>query len=118
VPPLPGVCTRHEVTPIPLRCRYCQTYGNLRVSNDVFHYTELLMSYILCDCEAIAYLRFCHLGHFFMEPSDFYDAPMIKVLHFIRSVELIKGQSNRSLKVAVQGPDLMAHPLHLDQFYI
>jgi hypothetical protein len=50
-----------------------------------------LATHILCDCEAIAYLRFRHLGCFFMEPSDFYDAPIIKVLHFIRSVGLIKG---------------------------
>jgi hypothetical protein len=28
---------------------------------------------------------------FFMEPSDYYDAPIDKVLHFIRSVGLIKG---------------------------
>jgi hypothetical protein len=28
-------------------------------------------TYILCDCETIAYLRFRHLGQFFMEPSDF-----------------------------------------------
>lgn len=28
---------------------------------------------ILRDCEAIDYLRFCHLGQFFMEPSDYYD---------------------------------------------
>jgi hypothetical protein len=27
----------------------------------------------------------------FMEPSDYYDAPIDKVLHFIRSVGLIKG---------------------------
>jgi hypothetical protein len=33
------------------------------------------VTHILCDCEAIGYLRFCHLGQFFMEPSDFYDAP-------------------------------------------
>jgi hypothetical protein len=46
---------------------------------------------ILCDCEAIAYLRFRHLGQFFTELSDFYEAPIIKVLHFIRSVGLIKG---------------------------
>jgi hypothetical protein len=46
---------------------------------------------ILCDCEAIAYLRFRHLSQFFMEPSDYYDAPISKVLHFIRSVGLIKG---------------------------
>jgi hypothetical protein len=48
-------------------------------------------THILCDCEAIAYLRFRHLGQFFMELSDFYDAPIIKVLHFIRSVGLRNG---------------------------
>jgi hypothetical protein len=48
-------------------------------------------THILCDCEAIAHLRFRHLGLFFMEPSDFYDDPIFKVLHFIRSVGLIKG---------------------------
>jgi hypothetical protein len=48
-------------------------------------------THILCDSEVIAYLRFRHLGQFFMEPSDFYDAPIITVLHFIRSVGVIKG---------------------------
>jgi hypothetical protein len=48
-------------------------------------------THILCDCEAIAYLRFHHLVQFFMEPSDFNDAPINRVLHFIRSVGLIKG---------------------------
>jgi hypothetical protein len=47
-------------------------------------------THILCDCEAIAYLRFRHLGKFFMEPSDYYDAPLSKVLHFIRGVGLKK----------------------------
>jgi hypothetical protein len=42
-------------------------------------------THILCDCEAIAYLRFRHLGQFFMEPSDYYDASINRVLHFIRS---------------------------------
>jgi hypothetical protein len=51
---------------------------------------KIYVRLILCDCEAIAYLRFRHLGQFLMEPSDFYDAPIIKVLHFIRSVGLIK----------------------------
>lgn len=45
---------------------------------------------ILRDCEAIDYLRFCHLGQFFMEPSDYYGAPINKVPHCIQSVELIK----------------------------
>jgi hypothetical protein len=49
------------------------------------------VTHILCDCEAIAYLRFCYLGQFFMEPSDYYDAPLNEVLHLILSVGLIKG---------------------------
>jgi hypothetical protein len=32
-----------------------------------------LAIHILCD--AMAYLKFHHLGQFFMEPSDYYDAP-------------------------------------------
>jgi hypothetical protein len=48
-------------------------------------------THILCDCEAVAHVRFCHLGQFFMEPSDYYDAPIYKVLHFIRGMGLIKG---------------------------
>jgi hypothetical protein len=48
-------------------------------------------THILSDCEAIADLRFRHLGQFFMEPSDYYDAPINRVLHFIQSVGLIKG---------------------------
>jgi hypothetical protein len=31
------------------------------------------------------------VSHECMEPSDYYDAPIDKVLHFIRSVGLIKG---------------------------
>jgi hypothetical protein len=48
-------------------------------------------THISCDCESIANLRFRHLGHFFMEPSDYYDAPINRVLHFIWSVGLTKG---------------------------
>jgi hypothetical protein len=38
-------------------------------------------THILCDCEAIAYLRFRHIGQFFMEPSDFYDASPFIFFH-------------------------------------
>jgi hypothetical protein len=48
-------------------------------------------THILCDCEAVDHVRFCRLGQFFMEPSDYYDAPIYKVQSFIRSVGLIKG---------------------------
>jgi hypothetical protein len=48
-------------------------------------------THILCDCEAVAHVRFRHLGQFFMEPSNYSEAPIYKVLHFIRGVGLIKG---------------------------
>jgi hypothetical protein len=48
-------------------------------------------THILWDFEAMAYLRFRHLGQFFMEPSDYYDTPLNKVLPFIQGVGLIKG---------------------------
>jgi hypothetical protein len=47
-------------------------------------------THILYDCEAIAYLRFCHLGHCFMEPDDYHETPVSKMKHFIGSVGLLK----------------------------
>jgi hypothetical protein len=70
---------------------------------------------ILCDCEAIAYSRFRHMDHFFMEQSDYYYVPINKVLYFIRSVALmkglIKGNHIKSLMVAVQGADYYGEPI-------
>jgi hypothetical protein len=48
-------------------------------------------THILCDCEAIAYLRLSHLGQFFRETNDYYDVTIHKVLHFFQSVGLIQG---------------------------
>jgi hypothetical protein len=48
-------------------------------------------THILCDCDAVAHIRFHHLVQFFMEPSDYYDTPIDKVLNFIQGVALIKG---------------------------
>jgi hypothetical protein len=48
-------------------------------------------SHILCDCEAIAYLSFLHLGHYFMEQGDYLHVPLSKVLHFVRSRDSVVG---------------------------
>jgi hypothetical protein len=48
-------------------------------------------THILYDYEAIAYLRFRHVGYYFKEPNDYHDAPVRKVLRFIRSVGFTKG---------------------------
>jgi hypothetical protein len=50
-------------------------------------------THILCACEAVSYLRFCQQGKFFMEPSEYYDAFISKVLHSVHSVGVIKGKS-------------------------
>jgi hypothetical protein len=39
-------------------------------------------THILCDFEAIVYPRFCHMGYYFMEPSDYHNIPIRKVLLF------------------------------------
>jgi hypothetical protein len=42
-----------------------------------------------------------------MEPNDYNDAPVRKVLHFIRSVRLTEGKSRwgSTMEFTVQGPD-------------
>jgi hypothetical protein len=50
------------VTQTALSCLYIMSSGK-----DLWHLLSLLWN--LCDCEAIAYLRFHHLGQFFMEPK-------------------------------------------------
>jgi hypothetical protein len=52
---------------------------------------EETVTHVLCECVAINYLRFRHLGHYFMEPNDYHDAPVSRILHFIQSVGLLKG---------------------------
>jgi hypothetical protein len=77
-------------------------------------------THILCDCETIAYLRFRHLGHYFMEPGDYQDAPISKILHFIRSVGVLEGWNRGGCtidlcKVVVQEP-IKAYPLFIHSF--
>jgi hypothetical protein len=48
-------------------------------------------THALCECEALAHWRLRHLGQYFMEPSDYFDAPTYKILRFIRSVGLLRG---------------------------
>jgi hypothetical protein len=48
-------------------------------------------THFLCKCQAIAYFRFHRPDHYFMEPADYHDTPVSRILHFIRSVGLFKG---------------------------
>jgi hypothetical protein len=45
--------------------------------------------HVLCDCEALATLRFRHLGYHFMKPGDFEDISVSMILHFVESVGLL-----------------------------
>jgi hypothetical protein len=46
-----------------------------------------------------------------MEPFDYYDAPINKVLHFIRSVGLIKDQSKGEAHWIIEGCSAMTRLL-------
>jgi hypothetical protein len=81
-----------------LYAEHCRLKGHLSKMGLMSHSTcercleaDESATHVLCDCEALAHLRFRYLGQFFMEPGDFYDVPIGKVLHFIRSVGLTKG---------------------------
>jgi hypothetical protein len=58
-----------------------------------FEYDIFLRLISICDLftDSPTYLCGVSWDQFFMEPSDYYDAPIVKVLHFIRGVGLIKG---------------------------
>jgi hypothetical protein len=78
-----------------LHTGHCHLKGNLfkmGLTNSLFCERCLekdeSATHMLYDCETIAYLRFHHLGHYFMEPDDYKDA---HVRYFIRSVGLLKG---------------------------
>jgi hypothetical protein len=46
--------------------------------------------HILWEYEVIAYFRVCHVGHYFTGPDNYNDAPVSKILHFIRNVGLLR----------------------------
>jgi hypothetical protein len=48
-----------------------------------------MASHILYDCEAVATLRFMHLGHHFMKPGDIEDISVSKILHFVQCARLL-----------------------------
>jgi hypothetical protein len=48
-------------------------------------------THILCECGALSYLRFRHLGQHLMETSDYFDVPTYKILQYVRSAGLLKG---------------------------
>ena len=45
-------------------------------------------SHILCDCEALATLKFRHLGYF-MKPGDSGDISVSRILHFVQGMGLL-----------------------------
>jgi hypothetical protein len=40
-------------------------------------------SHILCDCEALAELIFCHLGTYLKKPGDYCEILLCKILYFV-----------------------------------
>jgi hypothetical protein len=46
-------------------------------------------SHVLCDCKALAALRFRYLGCHFTKPGDFKDISVSRILHFVQNVVLL-----------------------------
>jgi hypothetical protein len=81
----------------------------------------LSATHILCDCEAIAYLRFCHLGQFFMEPRDYIWRPHKQSPTVYSKCRINKGLIKRGSPIdhwrsQCKGRIIMAHPLYIHSF--
>jgi hypothetical protein len=63
---------------------------------------------ILCDCQATGCLRFRHLGHCFMEPGDYQDAPVSKILHVIQNARLLKVWNRGGTQYIIEGGGVRA----------
>ena len=48
-----------------------------------------MASHVLCDCEALALLRFRQLACRCMKPGDFEDISVGRILHFIQGAGLL-----------------------------
>jgi hypothetical protein len=47
-------------------------------------------SHILYECVSLAEFRFCRLStDFFMEPGDYYESPLCKILYYVRGTGLL-----------------------------
>jgi hypothetical protein len=46
-------------------------------------------SRVLCNCQALAALRFRHLGQHFMKPGDLEEMSVSRILRFVQSVQLL-----------------------------
>lgn len=53
--------------------------------------TEVSATCILCDCEAIGYLRFHYMDHYFPELSDYHDITIGKVTTLHQECRIDKG---------------------------
>jgi hypothetical protein len=55
------------------------------------HSNEETALHVLCECEALAKVSFCHLVTYFMGPSNYRGIQPNKILHFARSLGLFAG---------------------------
>jgi hypothetical protein len=57
-----------------------------------YNQTPETTSHVLCDCEALAALKFRHLGHFTI-PGNFENISLSRKLHFVQSTGLLNVQA-------------------------
>jgi len=59
-----------------------QLVGNPRCGRCQHAYATA--SHVPCDCEALATIRFRHLGQHFVQPGDFHDISISRTLHLFK----------------------------------
>jgi len=58
-----------------------------------------MASRVLGDCEALAALRFRHLGEHFLKPGNSYNISFSRILHFVHSAGLLNALQRAAQKI-------------------
>jgi hypothetical protein len=74
-----------------------------------------MVLHVLCDCEALATLRFRHLGQHFMKRDDFDDISVSSVLHFVQGAVHCWVHDRRAAQKILNGQSawVTAMPTHM-----
>lgn len=80
--------------------------------SDITLFVMYFAPHTLCNCEAVVYLRFCHLGQYLMELGDYLDAPLSEVLHFVQSGGCWRAVNRKGYGRLLDGQDAWASVAH------
>jgi len=101
--------SRHQLKIlIGLLTGHCHFKGHLfklRLVNshkcDTCKHASETASHILCDCKALATLRYRHCGHHLMKSADYENISISKIVHFVQGAGMLNERAEELHKTSI-----------------